>query len=108
MRVTVGARALFRHGDKWPVYVVDRGRVHRTLLESGHQTGQYAEVVSGLAEGARVILLLETRCDGDNIRALRLSEALRLLQPSGRNPPLDLRPIGADAKLRQKLGEVVG
>jgi HlyD family secretion protein len=52
----VPTSALFRHGDKWAVYVVDHGRARRTLLELGHQTGQYAEVVSGLAEGARVIL----------------------------------------------------
>jgi len=43
----VPTSALFRHGDKWAVYVVDRGRAHRTLLESAHQTGQYAEVSQG-------------------------------------------------------------
>jgi HlyD family secretion protein len=65
----VPTSALFRHGDKWAVYVVDRGRAHRTLLESGHQTGQYAEVVSGLAEGARVILHPgDTLVDGARVR----------------------------------------
>jgi HlyD family secretion protein len=65
----VPTSALFRHGDKWAVYVVDRGRAHRTLLELGHQTGQYAEVRSGLAEGARVILHPgDTLVDGARVR----------------------------------------
>ena len=65
----VPTSALFRHGDKWAVYVVDRGRAHRTLLESVHQTGQYAEVVSGLAEGARVIVHPgDTLVDGARVR----------------------------------------
>lgn len=65
----VPTSALFRHGDKWAVYIVDHGRASRTLLELGHQTGQYAEVVSGLAEGARVILHPgDTLVDGARVR----------------------------------------
>ncbi len=65
----VPTSALFRHADKWAVYVVDRGRAHRTFLELGHQTGQYAEVRSGLAEGARVILHPgDTLVDGARVR----------------------------------------
>jgi HlyD family secretion protein len=52
----VPTSALFRHGEKWAVYRVDGGRAQRTLVELGHQTAQYAELLSGLAEGARVIL----------------------------------------------------
>jgi HlyD family secretion protein len=52
----VPTSALFRHGEQWAVYVFDRGRARRTVVQLGHQTGQYAEVISGLAEGARVIL----------------------------------------------------
>jgi len=52
----VPTSALFRHGEKWAVYLADGGRARRTLVELGHQTAQYAQVVSGLAEGARVIL----------------------------------------------------
>ena len=45
------------------------GRARRTLVELGHQTGQYAEVVSGLAEGARVILHPgDTLVDGARVR----------------------------------------
>ena len=52
----VPTSALFRHGEKWALYRVEGGRAQRTLVELGHQTAQYAEVVSGLAEGARVIV----------------------------------------------------
>ena len=65
----VPTSALFRHGEKWAVYVIDHGRARRTLLELGHQTGQYAQVVSGLAEGARVILHPgDTLVDGARVR----------------------------------------
>jgi HlyD family secretion protein len=52
----VPTSALFRYGEQWAVYRVDGGRAQRTLVELGHQTAQYAEVTSGLAEGARVVL----------------------------------------------------
>ena len=52
----VATSALFRHGEKWAVYVLDAGRARRTLVELGRQTGQSAEVTSGLVEGTRVIL----------------------------------------------------
>lgn len=52
----VPTSALFRHGEKWAVYVLDAGRARRTLVELGRQTGQSAEVTSGLVEGTRVIL----------------------------------------------------
>ena len=65
----VPTSALFRHGEQWAVYVVDDGRARRTLVELGHQTGQYAEVVAGLAEGARVILHPgDTLVDGARVR----------------------------------------
>jgi HlyD family secretion protein len=54
LKVPTGA--LFREGDKWAVYVVREGRARRTLVELGHQTGQEAEVLSGLSEGMPVIL----------------------------------------------------
>ena len=52
----VPTSALFRHGEKWAVYRTDGGRARQTVVELGHQTAQYAEVTSGLAEGVRVIL----------------------------------------------------
>ena len=67
--VKVPTSALFRHGEQWAVYVVDGGRARRTVVELGHQTAQYAEVISGLAEGARVILHPgDTLVDGARVR----------------------------------------
>ena len=67
--VQVPTSALFRHGGKWAVYVVDAGRARRTLVEVGHQTGRFAEVTTGLAEGARVILHPgDTLVDGARVR----------------------------------------
>ena len=54
LKVPTGA--LFREGEKWAVYVVEGGRARRRLVELGHQTGTEAEVTSGVADGARVIL----------------------------------------------------
>jgi len=54
LRVPTGA--LFRDREQWAVYVVDNGRARRAVVEVGHQTGQEAEVTSGLADGARVIM----------------------------------------------------
>jgi HlyD family secretion protein len=65
----VPTSALFRHGEKWAVYRVDGGRARRTLVELGHQTAQYAEVRSGLAEGVGVILHPgDTLVDGARVR----------------------------------------
>jgi|KBSSwiStaDraftv2_1062776.scaffolds.fasta_scaffold10654_11 HlyD family secretion protein len=52
----VPTSTLFRSGDKWATYSVDAGRAHLTSVEIGHQTGQEAEILSGLAEGARIIV----------------------------------------------------
>ena len=52
----VPTSALFRVGNDWAVYVVEDERVHRALITIGHQTGQEAEVLSGVNAGARVVL----------------------------------------------------
>jgi HlyD family secretion protein len=52
----VPTNALFRHDARWAVYVASEGRARLTVVELGHQTGQEAEVTSGLAEGAMVIV----------------------------------------------------
>ena len=61
--------ALFRVGDSWAVFIVDADRARRALVTLGHQTGQQAEVVSGLSEGARVILHpVDTLTDGARVK----------------------------------------
>ena len=67
LKVPTGA--LFREGEKWAVYTVENGRARRVIVELGHQTGQEAEVVSGVSEGVRVILHPgDTLKDGARVR----------------------------------------
>ncbi len=54
--LTVPTSALFREGTDWAVYVVRDGRARRALVQLGHRTGQAAEVIGGLDEGAVVVL----------------------------------------------------
>ncbi len=64
----VPTSALLRDGDRWAVYRVEGGRARRTAVVLGHQTGQEAEVTSGLAEGAHVILHpADTLTDGTRV-----------------------------------------
>ena len=66
--VRVPTSALFRVGGDWAVYVVDSGRARRTIVRLGHQTGQQAEVTSGVAEGARIVLHpSDTLADGSRV-----------------------------------------
>jgi len=52
----VPTSALFRDGERWAVYVLSDNRARRTSVELGHQTGQEAEVTSGLSASDRVIV----------------------------------------------------
>ena len=52
----VPTSALFRHGAQWAVFVASEGRARLTVVELGHQTGQEAEVTSGLSEEMRVLV----------------------------------------------------
>jgi HlyD family secretion protein len=54
LRVPVGA--LFRKGEDWAVFAVNDGRVRTTLLKIGQRNSRTAELLSGLSEGARVVL----------------------------------------------------
>jgi HlyD family secretion protein len=54
LKVPTGA--LFRVGESWAVYTVEDGRARQRLIEIDHQTGQDAEVTSGLSEGAQIVL----------------------------------------------------
>jgi len=47
---------LFRQGNDWAVYLIENGRARAARIQIGHQTGQEAEVLSGIAEGATVIV----------------------------------------------------
>ena len=47
--------ALFRYQDGWAAFVFLNGKAHLRRLKVGHRNGLWAEIVSGLAEGDRVI-----------------------------------------------------
>jgi HlyD family secretion protein len=53
--IKVPTSALFRDGSAWAVYTVAAGRARRTPVTIGHQTGQEAEVLTGLSEGQSVV-----------------------------------------------------
>lgn len=54
LRVPISA--LFRKGDQWAVFVVDRGRAWATPVGIGHRNSTFAEVLHGLRKGATVVL----------------------------------------------------
>jgi HlyD family secretion protein len=52
----VPAAALFRHGDGWAAYAADGGRARLRPVQAGQRSGQSAQILSGLSEGAAVIV----------------------------------------------------
>jgi len=54
--LTVPIGALFRANDDWAVFAVKNGTARTTPVKIGRRNNQVAEVVSGLSEGARVVL----------------------------------------------------
>lgn len=52
----VPASALFRHGDGWAVFVVEDGIAHRRPVQVGRRNARVAEILSGIEEGASVIV----------------------------------------------------
>ncbi len=64
----VPAGALFRHGEEWAVFAAKNDRAHLAVIQAGHNNGLEAEVISGLEEGAEVILHPSDRIeDGSKI-----------------------------------------
>jgi HlyD family secretion protein len=53
--LTVPASALFRQGEGWSLFVVERGRARQREVVVGHRTPFDAEIVRGVAEGESVI-----------------------------------------------------
>ncbi|MGE5285197.1 MAG: efflux RND transporter periplasmic adaptor subunit [Actinomycetota bacterium] len=66
----VPAGALFRTGDRFAVYVVEKGRARKRTVEIGQQNGVAAQVLSGLTEGTTVILHPgDAVADGKKVRS---------------------------------------
>jgi len=64
----VPTSALFRQGDAWAVYVVAEDRVQLRTVEIGRQTGQEAQVLSGVEQGATVVVHPpDTLADGTGV-----------------------------------------
>ncbi|HQG64459.1 MAG: HlyD family efflux transporter periplasmic adaptor subunit [Smithella sp.] len=51
----IPASALFRSGEKWSVFVVERGKARKRLVEIGRRNGLAAEILSGLKKNDRVL-----------------------------------------------------
>jgi HlyD family secretion protein len=54
--LSVPVGALFRKGDEWAVFAVQDGHTRMSVVSIGHRNNRAAEVLSGLAEGDRVVL----------------------------------------------------
>ena len=52
----IPASALFRSGDSWACYVIEKGRAKHRALRIGRRSGLQVEVVDGVQEGERVLL----------------------------------------------------
>jgi HlyD family secretion protein len=54
LRLPVGA--LFRQGEEWAVLAMRDGRARTAPVKIGHRNSRMAEILSGIAEGDRVVL----------------------------------------------------
>lgn len=59
----VPASAVFRREERWCAFVVDGGVAHLRELELGHRGRDHVEVLSGLDEGATVVVYPGERVD---------------------------------------------
>lgn len=66
----VPVSALFHFGTKWAVFVEDKGRARRRIVDVGQRNGLSAEIISGLKENEKVVAYPEdTITDGTKIQA---------------------------------------
>ena len=73
--------ALFRAGDRFAVYVIEKGRAKTRTVEIGRRNGIAAQLVSGLAEGEAVILHPgDTVAEGKKVTGRRTTIPPRALQ----------------------------
>lgn len=64
--------AVFRSGEGWAVFRAEGGRIHFTAVEVGRRSQAEVEIVSGLEEGARVVVYPSDRVeDGVRVRERR-------------------------------------
>lgn len=58
--LTVPVSALFRKGNQWAVFADENGRARAKPVEIGHRNNRFAELVSGLTAGNRVVVYPST------------------------------------------------
>ena len=51
----IPASALFRSGKEWAVFVAERGKARKRIVEIGQRNGLAAEILSGLKENEKVL-----------------------------------------------------
>lgn len=66
--------ALFRSGDRWSVFLVEGDRLRRSEVEIGHMNDETAEVLGGLAAGARIVVHPGDTLEDGSLIAVRGSE----------------------------------
>lgn len=65
----IPSSALFRSGNRWAVFVDEKGKARKRIVEIGHRSGLAAEVLSGLREGEKVVAYPDDSiADGTSIR----------------------------------------
>lgn len=72
--LNVPLAALFRDGDQWAVFRVERGRARLVRVEIRHRNASLAEVTAGLAAGDRVVTHPSDRV-ADGVRVTERSSA---------------------------------
>ncbi|HON58648.1 MAG TPA: efflux RND transporter periplasmic adaptor subunit [Smithella sp.] len=65
----IPASALFRSGSDWAVFVAEKGKVRKRIVEVGQRSGLAAQVLSGLRENEKVIAYPDDSiADGTSIK----------------------------------------
>jgi len=68
--VRVPVSSLFRRGAGWAVFLEEAGRARERAIRIGHRNGTFAEVLSGVPVGAKVVIYPpDTVSDGSHIVA---------------------------------------
>ncbi|WP_375205485.1 efflux RND transporter periplasmic adaptor subunit [Hyphococcus sp.] len=67
--LTIPSSAVFRSGEDWAVFAVERGRAQMRAIEAGRNNGIVTQVISGLSEGDEIILYPGNRVsDGARVK----------------------------------------
>ena len=68
--LTVPLGSLFRKGDEWAVFTIQKGRAHTTTVHAGHRNQRVTEVLAGLSKGDQIVLHPSDRI-ADGVRIMQ-------------------------------------